>query len=89
MPKKILFILGSVNQTKQAHAAGQKLASEYDCYYTHCYSDGLLRWAADHGLLNNTVLGANGRFRQQAEAYVMEQIGVRWYKRHRQYQLDL
>ena len=70
MPKKILFIIGSLNQTKQAHAAGQKLVSEYDCHYSHFYSDGLMRWAAEHGLLNNTVLGANGRFRQQAEAYV-------------------
>ena len=70
MPKKkILFIIGSVNQATQAHAVGKMLDHSYDCYYTHFYADGLLRWAAEHGLLDNTVLGTTGRFRQKTAAY--------------------
>ena len=72
MSKKILFIIGSLNQTKQAHAVGKQLQRDYDCYYTHFYCDGLLRWLAEHGLFNNTILGVNGRFRRQTEAYVHE-----------------
>lgn len=70
MPKKILFIVGSLNQTEQAHAVGQQLEHEYDCYYTHYYGDKLVRLANKVGLLNNTVLGKGSHFYKQTEAYV-------------------
>jgi len=70
MPKKILFIIGSLNQTRQAHAVGQQLAQEYDCYYTHFYCDGWLHWLVEHGWFNNSILGKSGQFRQRADAYV-------------------
>lgn len=72
MSKKVLFIIGSLNQTQQAHAVGQQLQKEYDCYYTHFYCDGFLNWLVDHGLFNNSILGKTSRFRQLADAYCQE-----------------
>ena len=66
--KKILFIGGSLNQTRMAHAVARNLAADYDCFFTPMYCDGLLRAAADHGLLDFTVIGGGGR--AQSEAYL-------------------
>ena len=69
MRKKILFIIGSLNQTQQAHAVGQQLENEYECYYTHFYGDGLIRLAVELGIVNNTVLGRESHFYKQTAVY--------------------
>lgn len=66
--KKILFVGGSLNQTRMTHAVAHNLAADYDCFFTPMYCDGLLRAAADHGLLDFTVIGGAGR--TQSEAYL-------------------
>ena len=71
MRKKILFIGGSLNQTKMAHAVARHLMDEYDCAFTPLYADaGLLRWLAERSWLNFTVLGGVGR--QQSEQYLAD-----------------
>ena len=70
MRKKILFIGGSLNQTKMAHAAAKHLENEYDCYYTAYYADGFLGKLAEWGLADFCPLGGN--FRRMTEAYFVE-----------------
>lgn len=68
--KKILFIGGSLNQTKMTHAVARHLAGQYDCYFTPYYCDGLFELAARAGLLDFTVIG--GQARRQTERYLTE-----------------
>lgn len=68
--KKILFIGGSLNQTKMAHAVARHLQDYYACYFTPYYADGLFRKLAEVGWMNFTVLG--GKPRRQTEAYLAE-----------------
>jgi hypothetical protein len=65
--KKVLLIGGSLNQSKMVHAVGKHLQTDYDCYYTAAYCDGIMEFARKRGLLEFTVLG--NRIRRQAEAY--------------------
>ncbi|MCB9076605.1 MAG: hypothetical protein H6631_03375 [Anaerolineaceae bacterium] len=69
--KKILFIGGSLNQTKIAHAVARHLARDYACCFTPYYCDGLIELAAGAGLLDFTVIGGNAR--AQTEAYLQAQ----------------
>ncbi|HMQ55613.1 MAG TPA: hypothetical protein PKE64_08935 [Anaerolineae bacterium] len=68
--QKILFIGGSLNQTRMVHAVAQHLRTGYDCYFTPYYCDGLFEWAARRGWLNFTVIGGNARL--QTEAYLRQ-----------------
>jgi hypothetical protein len=70
MTSNILFIGGSLNQTTQMYAVARQLEGEYDCYFSPMYADGLLRFLAEAGYLDFTILG--GHFRQQTEAYLNE-----------------
>ena len=54
--KKILFVCGSMNQTTQMHQISQYLG-EYDQWFTPFFSDGLLGWASDLGMLEFTIMG--------------------------------
>lgn len=65
--KKILFICGSMNQTTMMHQIAQNL-SNYDCYFTPYYSDGIVRAAAKTGILDFSVLG--GKFKTQTLEYL-------------------
>ena len=65
--KKILFIGGSLNQTKMGHAVAKHLVTKYDCYFSPMYCDGYLKLLADRGWLDFTVIG--GRARVETEAY--------------------
>jgi hypothetical protein len=64
---KILFIGGSLNQTRMVHAVSKHLDDRYGCYFTPFYSDGLMKKLASRGWLDFTVLG--GKYRQQTDAY--------------------
>ena len=69
--KKILFVGGSLNQTKIVHTTAVHLQADYDCYFTPFYGDPPYDWFARLGLLNFSVFG--GRFRAMTEAYLAEQ----------------
>ncbi|GAP11955.1 hypothetical protein BECAL_03154 [Bellilinea caldifistulae] len=67
MAKRILLIGGSLNQTMMMHKIAQALP-EHECVFTPFYAEGLMGWAARHGLLDFTILG--GRHRRETEAYL-------------------
>lgn len=69
MAEKILFIGGSLNQTKQMHKISQHM-KEYDLYFTPYYADGIEEFFANMGWLDFTVLG--GRHRRDTLAYLHE-----------------
>jgi hypothetical protein len=68
--KKILFIIGSINQTTQMHQVAT-LLPEYDCFFSQLYSDNLIiKLAKKVGLLNNTIL--SGSFKKNADQYLLK-----------------
>jgi hypothetical protein len=69
MAENILFIGGSLNQTKIVHKIAREM-EEYNCYFTPYYADGLEDWAARRGWLDFTVLG--GRHRVETDMYFAE-----------------
>jgi hypothetical protein len=69
MTENILFIGGSLNQTKMMHKIAQNM-SEYNCYLTPFYADGAEDFVAQLGWLDYTVLG--GRHRRETDAYLAE-----------------
>jgi len=71
--EKVLFICGSLNQTTIMHEISMHL-SEFDCYFTPYYGDGLIHVLNNYGMLDFTVMG--GRFRQQTDNY-LKSAGVR------------
>lgn len=62
MPKRVLLIGGSLNQTSMVHNVARYLA-DYDCWFSPHYADGVLGLAAAAGLLDFTVLGGQARRR--------------------------
>lgn len=64
---KILFICGSLNQTKMMHRISQHLEN-HDCFFTPYYADGLINRFSQTKLLSNTILG--GKFRSSTLAYL-------------------
>jgi hypothetical protein len=69
MAENILFIGGSLNQTKMMHKIARNMG-EYNCYFTPYYADGLEDFFARLGWLDFTVLG--GRHRRETDAYLKE-----------------
>jgi hypothetical protein len=67
MAEKILFVCGSLNQTTMLHKIAQHM-SEYDCYFTPYYADGIENLAGRMGLLDSTVLG--GRHMKDTKGYL-------------------
>jgi len=69
MPKKkILFLIGSPNQTTQMHQVSAEL-QDYDCFFSQLYSDSpMVKLAGKRGLLDTTILG--GEFKRKAAAYL-------------------
>ncbi len=85
MNYKILFIGGSLNQTTMMHQISKYFA-DCDCYFTPFYSEGLIGYLAQKGILNFTILG--GRFRAQTEQYLIANNLVIDYKaRNQEYDL--
>ena len=56
--KRILFICGSLNQTKMMYEISLNL-QDYECYFSPLYTDGFLEIIRKLGLLNFTPLGGN------------------------------
>jgi hypothetical protein len=66
--KKILFIIGSPNQTSQMHQVAIQLP-EYDCFFSQLYSKNFfIRHAVRRGILDTTILG--GEFKRKSDAYL-------------------
>ncbi len=72
--KKVLFLIGSPNQTTQMHQIAQLLAEEYEPYFSQLYYDGwqrkfykFLLWS---GGLNNTIV--TGKIKAKADRYLAE-----------------
>ena len=66
----ILFICGSLNQTKMMHQISTYLDDRYDCFFTPYYADGLEGYLSKRGLLDFTVLG--GSFKKNTELYLAQ-----------------
>ncbi|HWB28170.1 MAG TPA: hypothetical protein VG738_22010 [Chitinophagaceae bacterium] len=71
MPKKkILFLVGSPNQTTQMHQVSQEL-QDYDCFFSQLYSNSrIIKLAVKKGILDTTILG--GEFKRKADVYLKE-----------------
>lgn len=85
MAEKILFIGGSLNQTKQMHKISQHLG-EYELYFTPYYADGIEDFFARMGWLDFTVLG--GRHRRETLAYIKKH-GLPLDERGEKHEYDL
>ena len=69
MKQKILFIIGTANQTAQMHQVAAHLFSDFDCWFSQYYADApLINWAVGKGWLDHTVLGKP--FREASETYL-------------------
>jgi hypothetical protein len=67
--KKILFVVGSLNQTTQMHQISRFLDTEFDCYFTQFYPSGdFANWLVKKGFFDNTIWG--GKFKADSEAYL-------------------
>lgn len=71
MRKKILFIGGSLNQTRIAHAIQRHLAEDHETWFSPYYCDGLLHFLQRRGALDFCILG--GRMRDRTVAYLRDQ----------------
>jgi len=66
--KKILFTIGSPNQTSQMHQIASQL-SDFDCYFSQLYSKHpVVRLAQRTGMLDTTILA--GEFKRKGDAYL-------------------
>ena len=66
--KKILFIIGSPNQTSQMHQIAS-LLSDYDCYFSQLYTrHPLIRLAISLGWADRMILA--GEFKRKGDAYL-------------------
>jgi hypothetical protein len=67
--KKILFVCGSLNQTKMLFQISEYL-KDYDCYFTPMYTDGFLEILRILKMLEFTPLG--GKHKQNTESFLSE-----------------
>jgi CDP-Glycerol:Poly(glycerophosphate) glycerophosphotransferase len=86
MKKRILFIVGSPNQTTQMHQIAQHLP-EYDCWFSQYYdSNPFINLLVEWGLADNTILAGN--FKKKADQYLKEhQLQVDYQGRRFEYDL--
>lgn len=70
--KNILFICGSLNQTTMMHQISLHL-SDYHCYFTSYFAEGILNVLANSGLLDRSILGKNSKFRKESLDYLNSQ----------------
>jgi hypothetical protein len=66
---RVLFICGSVNQTRMMHAIARALP-DWEAHYTTYYCDAPLEWLRRAGLLDFTILG--WPWRKQAMRYLRQ-----------------
>ena len=71
MKKKILFLIGSPNQTLQMHQISNYLKDEYDCWFSQIFPDLLLtKWVVNSGMVESMVVSRS--FKEKADQYLMQ-----------------
>jgi hypothetical protein len=81
----ILFICGSINQTKMMHKISAYLL-EYNCYFTPYYSDGFKKFLSNSSMLDFTILG--GQFRERTFKYLeVNNLKIDFEGKQRKYDL--
>ena len=69
--KKILFIIGSPNQTTQMHRISTYLSDEYDCWFSQFYPDyDFEKWTLKKGFLEASIMA--GTFKTKADKYLAD-----------------
>jgi hypothetical protein len=70
MKKKVLFIVGSMNQTSQMHQIAEQLV-DYDCWFSQFFTDSpaVNALIEKTSLLNSTILA--GQFKENSERYLL------------------
>ena len=69
--KKILFIIGSPNQTSQMHQISSFLKDDYDCWFSQFYPDyGFEKFYLSTGKLEHTIMA--GEFKKKADKYLAD-----------------
>lgn len=77
MSKKILHIVGSLNQTRQLYKISLEMPG-YDHYFTQFFGSGkMFQWIAESGMADFTILGTNSKFRKDQQAF-LEQVGAKY-----------
>lgn len=70
--KKILFIVGSLNQTKQMFQISRELP-DFEHYFTQVYGSGrIFKWIAESGLADFTTMGINSAFARDQREYLQQ-----------------
>ena len=83
--KNVLFICGSANQTTQMMSIADEMKG-VECYFTPYYADGLLRHAAESGLLDFTILGGEFQKKSLSLLYQSQRL-IDWRGESRIYDL--
>ncbi|MBK9107151.1 MAG: hypothetical protein IPM92_01905 [Saprospiraceae bacterium] len=84
MKKKVLHIVGSLNQTKQLHKISLEMP-EYDHYFTQYFGEGIFfKWIAESGLVDWTIMGTNSAFRKEQKSY-LQKVQAKYDYRGEQY----
>lgn len=69
--KRILYIIGTPNQTTQMHQIAE-LLPECDHYFSQFYADSnIIRTYESLGFLDNTIMGVKGKFKKQSDDYLL------------------
>lgn len=86
MMEKILFICGSLNQTRMMHKISRFLGETSECYFSPYYADGFVNLLAKHGFLNFSILA--GKHQQATVDYLQKNnLTIDW--RGEQHNFDL
>ncbi|MCS6979824.1 MAG: hypothetical protein NZM15_06965 [Flavobacteriales bacterium] len=73
--KRILFMIGSPNQTTQMFKIYEHLKDRYDCYFTQFFTNHpLAQWLKRRGVFDSTIMA--GRFKELADKF-LEEHGLR------------
>lgn len=88
MAKNILLIGGSLNQTTQMHKIAQEL-SNYNCFFTPFYTDGVLTYPRKMGLMDRTIAGFGNFYRDTMSYFERHKLPVDPEGRGRDYDLVL
>jgi hypothetical protein len=69
--KKIIFMIGSPNQTTQMHRISTYLSDEFDCWFTQFYPDNIFEKAVlKFGFMEQTIM--SGHTKAKADKYLLD-----------------
>lgn len=54
---KVLFVVGTKNQTTMMHEISKQLPSHFDCYFSNFYGDGIAKFMTEREMLEVTLMG--------------------------------